>query len=180
MATDPPTILLFSPTVRVGGDFETALRARGFEVVRAASTRSLVRHLDAGGIHLVVLDSASWHDTARAVQTLDDARLSVPRIWVSASSDAPARSGHMGIDALLIDPDDVAAIVASVERFLAPHLQPGESASRVIFAGGTHPPRARPRGTGPVAAAAADRSDGESSTWDDPTSDWHLRGRGAD
>jgi hypothetical protein len=100
---------------------------------------------------------------------------SVPRIWVSSSSDAPARSGHFGVDALLIDPDDVVAVVARVERILAPRgpVDP----PHMFMADGTNPPRGRtrPRGTGPVAEDAGAAARDPSASWDDPTSDWKLK-----
>jgi hypothetical protein len=177
-------VLLFSSTLRTGADFEPALRERGLEVLRASSTRSLERHLQDPRVQLVLLDCPSARETERAVAILDGGR-SVPRIWVSSSSDAPMRSGHLGVDALLIDPDDVVAVIASVERFLAPwaNVSPPRHGS---VADGTNPPRPRPRGTGPVAGeaqaaqaaqAAAELPDERdpSTSWDEPTSDYKLR-----
>lgn len=174
MVTDPPVVLLFATSLRTGADYESALRERGYEVLRAASTRSLERWLRDAKVSLVLLDCGT-SDTERAIRVLNSAAGAVPRVWVSSSPDAPARSGHFGVTALLIDPDDVVAVIASVERFLAPR-GPVER-PHPFLADGTNPPgaRARPRGTGPVAEPAADRD--PSTSWDDPTSDWKLRAR---
>jgi DNA-binding response OmpR family regulator len=172
--SDVPLVLLFTPTTRVGADFENAFRARGYGVVRASTARSLSQLADDHRIKVVVLDCSECRALERAVEVLDGARSSVPRIWVSSSSDAPARSGGLGIDALLIDPDDVAGIVASVERFLRPRRATTAPPVRFELASGTNAPRARTRGTGPVTARRSPTED-PSGSWDDPTSDWKLR-----
>lgn len=158
--------------MRTGADYESALRERGFEVVRAASTRSLARQLRDAPVELVLLDCGT-SDTERAIEVLEASGCAVPRLWVSSSPDAPVRSGHFGVDALLIDPDDVVAVIASVARFLAPHG--AIESAHPFMADGTNPPggRARsPRGTGPV----RDHGDRDpSSSWDEPTSDWKIR-----
>jgi DNA-binding response OmpR family regulator len=166
-------VLLFASSMRTGADYESALRERGFEVVRAASTRSLERQLRDVPIDLVLLDSGT-SETQRAIQVLEASGCSVPRLWVSSSPDAPVRSGHFGVDALLIDPDDVVAVIARVERFLTP--RGAVEAAHPFMADGTNPPRARPRGTGPV-ADKGEREREPSTSWDDPTSDWKLKPR---
>lgn len=178
MVADPPVVLLFAPSLRTGADYESALRNRGYEVVRASSTRSLERWLRDAKVALVLLDCGT-SDTERAIRVLNSAAGSVPRVWVSSSPDAPARSGHFGVTALLIDPDDVIAVIASVERFLAPR-GPIER-PHPFLADGTNPPgaRTRPRGTGPVPEPSATERD-PSASWDDPTSDWKLRARTGD
>lgn len=174
MAVTPPVVLLFASVQRTGADYEPALRERGYEVVRASSSRGLERQLRDVRVELVLLD-CSTSETERACRVLNSLGRSVPRIWVSSSSDAPERSGHFGVDALLIDPDDVVAVMARVERILAPRgvvEQP-----HLFMADGTHPPggRHRPRGTGPVVDRAERAERDPSSSWDDPTSDWKLK-----
>ena len=181
LATDPPIVLLFATSLRTGADYESALRERGYEVLRAASTRSLERWLRDAKVALVVLDCGT-NDSERAIRVLNSAAGSVPRLWVSSSPDAPAQSGRLGVTALLIDPDDVVAVVASVARFLAPR-GPVER-SHPFLADGTNPARTigrpRPRGTGPIAARPKRDEHAErdpSTSWDDPTSDWKLRAK---
>jgi len=173
MATDSLVVLLYASALRTGADFEPALRERGFEVMRAASVRSLERILRDTPVHLVLLDCGT-SDTERAIPAIESTGSSVPRLWVSSSPDAPKRSGHLGVDALLIDPDDVLGVIDSVERFLMPHGK--VERPHPFLADGTHPPRARPRGTGPV-AERKERDRDPSASWDDPTSDWKLKPR---
>lgn len=173
MASDPPVVLLYASALRTGADFEPALRARGFEVLRAASVRSLERILRDGAVQLVLLDCGT-SDTERAIPAIEATGSSVPRLWVSSSPDAPRRSGHLGVDALLIDPDDVVGVIERVERFLMPHGR--VERPHPFMADGTNPPRARPRGTGPV-AECNERDRDPSASWDDPTSDWKLKPR---
>lgn len=171
MATDPLVVLLYASALRTGADFEPALRERGFEVLRAASVRSLERYLRDAPVSLVLLDCGT-SDTERAIPVIEASGSSVPRLWVSSSPDAPQRSGHLGVDALLIDPDDVVGVVDSVERFLTP--RGSVERPHPFLADGTNPPRPRPRGTGPV----GDKNERDaSSSWDDPTSDWKLKPR---
>lgn len=169
VAPTRPVVLLYASTLRTGADYEPALLDAGYEVVRAATTRSVERGLRDAAVELVLLDCGT-SDAERATRVLNSIGRPVPRIWVSSSPDAPMRSGHLGVTALLIDPDDVTAVMASVARFLAPRA-PIERA-HPFMADGTNPPgRTRPRGTGPVVETDP------SPSWDDPTSDWKLRGK---
>jgi DNA-binding NtrC family response regulator len=177
VATTQPVVLLYASTLRTGADYEQALRESGYEVVRAATTRSVERCLRDSAVELVLLDCAT-SDAERATRVINSIGRSMPRIWVSSSSDAPRRSGHLGVDVLLIDPDDVVAVMASVARFLTPRA-PVERPHR-FMADGTNPPRGRPRGTGPVGARAEIKDRDPSASWDDPTSDWKLRGKPGD
>jgi hypothetical protein len=176
-----PVVLLFASALRTGADYEPALRERGYEVLRAATTRSLERCMRDAVVDLVLLDSASASDVERAIKVLNSAGRPIPRLWVSASSDAPSRSGHLGVDALLIDPDDVVGVLASVARFLRPHGS--IETPHPFMADGTNPPRGRVRGTGPVKPKAkgsepdvAPEPD-PSSSWEDPTNDWKIKPR---
>jgi hypothetical protein len=179
--TAASVVLLFASALRTGADYEQALRDRGYEVLRAATARSLERYMRDAVVDLVLIDSASTTDAERAIKVLNSVGRPIPRLWVSASSDAPSNSGHLGVDALLIDPDDVVGVIASVERFLQPR-GPVET-PHSFMADGTHPPRARIRGTGPVRAkpkageAEAERERDPSSSWEDPTSDWKIKPR---
>ncbi|KAB2896332.1 MAG: hypothetical protein F9K40_14690, partial [Kofleriaceae bacterium] len=83
LATDPPIVLLFATSLRTGADYESALRERGYEVLRAASTRSLERWLRDAKVALVVLDCGT-NDSERAIRVLNSAAGSVPRLWVSS------------------------------------------------------------------------------------------------
>jgi hypothetical protein len=177
VAATAPVVLLFASALRTGADYEQALRERGYEVLRAATTRSLERYMRDEPVELVLLDCPSFSDIERAVHVLEASGRSAPRLWVSASPDAPSRSGHIGVDALLIDPDDVVGVLASVERFLRPHGRIEKP--HPFMAEGTNPPRPRIRGTGPVRAKAKaaepERERDPSSSWEDPTSDWKIK-----
>ncbi|HUQ08526.1 MAG TPA: hypothetical protein VM261_38810 [Kofleriaceae bacterium] len=177
MAATQPVVLLYASTLRTGADYEPALRDAGYEVMRAATTRSVERCLRDAPVELVLLDCAT-SDAERATRVLNSLGRSMPRVWVSSSPDAPMRSGHLGVDVLLIDPDDVVAVMASVTRFLTPRA-PVER-PHGFMADGTNPARGRPRGTGPVRAAIARAQPSErdpSASWDDPTSDWKIKPR---
>jgi hypothetical protein len=180
-SSSPPIVLLFASSLRTGADYEPALRERGYEVVRAASTRSVERIVRDARIELVVLDCGT-SEAERAIRVLNSLGRSVPRVWVSSSPDAPRQSGHFGVDVLLIDPDDVVAVITSVERILAPRGR--VERPHPFMADGTNPAgaRVRPRGTGPVTPErVAVKERDPSTSWDDPTSDWKLRGKsGAD
>ena len=112
-----PTVLLYSPRPQGDIDYQMALEAAGFRVVRSATVAGCAKHLEEG-IELVVLDDPPWELARGLVALLDVTPLPTPRIWVSSSSEAPTRAGKLGVDALLLEPRDIAAVVAQVRRTL--------------------------------------------------------------
>ncbi len=112
-----PTVLLYSPRPQGEVDYQMALEAAGFRVLRSATVAGCAAHLDAG-IELVVLDDPPWELARGLVALLDVTPLPTPRIWVSSSSAAPSRAGKLGVDALLLDPRDIDAVVEQVRRTL--------------------------------------------------------------
>ena len=171
-AQDLFVILLYAPRLREGEDYQRALEAHGYEVVRAGSVQGLTRHVQDGGVDLVILDDPSWAQTRGAIAALDAALESVPRIWVSSWPEAPAQSGKLGVDALLIDPDDVEELVARVQQLLAPRSTHRASTSQQLFALGSNP--ALPRRTTAPAPIPDDvlASVEDPPRWDDETDSW--------
>lgn len=109
-----PTVLVYSPRESDGLDYQPALEAAGYRVVRSTTVAGCSAHLD-GEADVVVLDDPPWELARSLVATLDAAPLPVPRLWVSSWSMAPAMAGRLGIDALLLE-RDVLEVVEQVHR----------------------------------------------------------------
>ncbi len=114
-----PTVLLYSPRARGEVDYQAAIEDAGYRVVRCSTIAGCEPYLD-GGADLVLLDDPPWELARTLVIALDAARLPVARIWVSSWSRAPALAGKLGVDALLLEPRDIAAVVERVRRALTP------------------------------------------------------------
>jgi hypothetical protein len=167
-------ILLYAPRLREGEDYQRPLEAQGYEVVRAGSVQSLTRHLQDGGVDLVILDDPSWEQTRGAVAALDSALESVPRIWVSSWPEAPRQSGKLGVDALLIDPDDVGELVGRVTQLLSPRSSPGRVATSHLLALGSSPilPRRLPQATPPPDPSVRAAEHDDAPLWEEATDSW--------
>jgi hypothetical protein len=166
-------IVLYAPKLRGGEDYQRPLEAQGYEVVRAGSVQSLARHVQDGGVDLVILDDPSWEQTKGAVAALDSTLESVPRIWVSSWPEAPRQSGKLGVDALLIDPEDIPGLVARVSQLLSPRSAPGRATSASLFALGSSPSLSRfPSGTTPPPLAVEVDGTDEGALWEDATDAW--------
>jgi hypothetical protein len=126
-----PTVLLYSPHLGDRGDYEAALVAAGYRVVRSATVSGCIAQL--GRADAVVLDDPPWEMTRALVAALDAAPLPLPRIWVSSWSRAPVLAGKLGIEALLVERDE-RAVVEQVRRTIATTPQPV----------GVEPPRRKP------------------------------------
>ncbi len=168
-------IVLYAPRLREGEDYQRPLEAQGYEVVRAGSVQGLARHVQDGGVDLVILDDPSWEQTKGAVVALDAALESVPRIWVSSWPDAPRQSGKLGVDALLINPDDVNELVARVVQLLSPRSSPQRLGTTSLLALGSNPalPR-RANGTAPFETVPRPPVE-DLPQWDEATDAWSPR-----
>lgn len=112
------TVLLYSPRPPAALDYERPLAANGWRVVRSTTVAGCVAWIEAG-VDVAVLDDPPWELCRGVVAALDAGSRTVPRIWVSSWSSAPSLAGKLGVDALLLDPRDVGAVVAEVARLLA-------------------------------------------------------------
>ena len=121
-----PTVLLYSPHAEPAVDYVAALEDVGYRVVRSATVAGCAPHLD-GGADLILLDDPPWELARSLVAALDAAPLPLPLIWISSWSSAPAMAGKLGVDALMLEPRDVAAVVEQVRRTLTP-LRPDTDA----------------------------------------------------
>ena len=137
-----------------------ALTARGWAVTLVSTLAEGKQALGAAGIDLVILDDPSWAQAKEMIAMLDAGPRPVPRLWVSSLPEAPAHSGRLGVDALLLDPQDIDGIAAQAERFIEPRM--ARASTTPLFASGSSPAvRATPR---------AARGSGE---WDDEsTGEW--------
>ena len=167
-------ILLYAPRLREGEDFQGALEAHGYEVVRAGSVQSLARHVQDGGVDLVILDDPTWEQTKGAVAALDAALESVPRIWVSSWPEAPAQSVKLGVDALLIDLYDVDALVTRVNDLLRPRSSSGRAGSSgPLLAIGSNPSLPRRATVSPAPIPDDVLAEVEDPPrWDEETDSW--------
>ena len=114
-----PTVLLYAPGGEREVDYQAALEDAGYRVVRSSTIAGCEPYLD-GGADLILLHDPPWELARTLVAALDRAPLPVARIWVSSWSRAPALAGKLGVDALLLEPRDVAAVVERVGRALVP------------------------------------------------------------
>ena len=140
MSTHAVTILLFSPRLRDEHDLQVALESKGWTVVRAASARGFAAMMKARPVDLVVLDDPPWEMARFAMTAMDASPDPVPRIWLSSLPEAPANSGKLGVDALLLEPRDVDGVVAQVRRTLATARPPTEQLPIVPRAGNRRAP----------------------------------------
>lgn len=156
----PRCVLLYSPTG--SASVRAALVERGWAVRSAATLAEGRAAIGDGTIDLVIMDDPSWVQARELIAMLDASPALVPRMWVSSLPEAPAHSGKLGIDALLLDPRDVDGIANQVERFFEPRHQ--RSGTHPLFAAGSSP-AVKP----PPARAAR----GSTGPWDDePTGEW--------
>ena len=114
-----PTVLLYSPRTQADVDYQAALEDAGYRVVRSSTIAGCALYLD-GGADLLLLDDPPWELARTLVTAFDKAPLPVVRIWVSSWSKAPAMACKLGVDALLLEPRDVAAVIERVSQALAP------------------------------------------------------------
>lgn len=135
------SVLLYSP--EPDSAVAVALIARGWAVQVATTSDAVEAALAAGGIELVVLDDPPL-PAAKDVVALVDACDCVPaRLWLSTWPEAPIHSGRLGVDALVLDPSDVDAIVEHADRILAP--RPRRRSTGSLFALGSSPGLVPPR-----------------------------------
>lgn len=155
-----PTVLLYSPRIHRAVDYQGALAAAGYRVLSSRTIAGCRPFLD-GGADLVVLDDPPWELARGLVTALDVAPLPLPRLWVSSWSLAPAMAGKLGVDGLLLDPHDTAALVQHVSRILAPARPNSDDVvlRRPLARAGTTAPELHPGGSGRV----LDRFDDETS-----------------
>ncbi|HVV87786.1 MAG TPA: hypothetical protein VHE35_32325 [Kofleriaceae bacterium] len=156
-----PTVLLYSPHPSAPGepDYQGALEAAGYEVVKSATVSGCIPALDRG-VQLVVLDDPPWELARTLVATADAAPLPMPRLWISSWSKAPSLAGKLGVDALVLE-RDAAALVEVVHRTLAT-WQPATDevpAPRRSFRRATTTPELHPHGHAAVDEGGPDTSD---------------------
>lgn len=151
-------VLLYSPSASPA--VRAALVARGWAVQLVSSLAEGKAALGGAAVDLVILDDPSWAQAKEMIAMLDAGPKPVPRLWVSSLPEAPAHSGRLGVDALLLDPSDVDGIAAQAERFIEPRM--ARASTTPLFAAGSSPAvRTVPR---------AARGSGE---WDDEsTGEW--------
>jgi DNA-binding NarL/FixJ family response regulator len=154
MSIRPVTILLFSPRLRDEHDLQLVLESKGWQVVRAASARGFAAMMKARPVDLVVLDDPPREMTRFAMTALDASPEPVPRIWLSSDPEAPASSGKLGVDALLLAPVDHDKLVDHIEMLLFPRSAASSGShpafplgSQLLFNPPTPPPAVGPTAT---------------------------------
>lgn len=154
MSTRTVTILLFAPRLRDQHDLQHALESKGWNVVRAASTRGFAAMMKARPVDLVVLDDPPWEMARFAMTAMDASPDPVPRIWLSSLPEAPANSGKLGVDELLIAPVDNDKLFDRIEWLLNPRAATSSGIHRAFPLGSqvhwnppTPPPAAAPTET---------------------------------
>lgn len=145
------TILLLSPRLRDEHDLQLTLERQGWEVVRAASARGFAAMMKARSVDLVVFDDPPWEMARFAVTAMDASPEPVPRIWLSSLPEAPANSGKLGVDALLLAPIDSEKLIDHIETLLNPRAATNSGIHRAFPLGSqvqwnppTPPPAAAP------------------------------------
>lgn len=170
------TILLLAPRLRDEHDLQLALEREGWEVVRAATARGFAAMMKARTVDLVVLDDPPWEMACFAVTAMDASPEPVPRIWLSSLPEAPASSGKLGVDALLLAPVDSDKLIDRIETLLSPRATTNSGIHRAFPLGSqvqwnppTPPPAAGPTES-IVARKGRARTDGG---WDEEsTGNW--------
>ncbi|HUQ02022.1 MAG TPA: hypothetical protein VM261_05965 [Kofleriaceae bacterium] len=154
MSNRTVTILLFSPRLRDEHDLQVALESKGWEVVRAASARGFAAMMKARPVNLVVLDDPPWDMARFAMTAMDASPDPVPRIWLSSLPEAPANSGKLGVDELLLAPIDSDKLIDRIEMLLNPRAATSSGIHRAFPLGSqlqwnppTPPPVAAPTAT---------------------------------
>lgn len=151
-------VLLYSPSASPA--VRAALTARGWAVQLVSTLAEGRDALGAAAVDLVILDDPSWAQAKEMIAMLDAGPKPVPRLWVSSLPEAPAHSGRLGVDALLLDPTDIDGIAAQAERFIEPRMV--RASTTPLFATGSSP-----------AVRAAPRAARGSGEWDDEsTGEW--------
>jgi DNA-binding response OmpR family regulator len=151
MTKQPVTILLFAPRLRDEHDLQLALERKGWTVVRAASARGFAAMMKARPVDLVVLDDPPWELARFAMSAMDASPDPVPRIWLSSLPEAPANSGKLGVDELLLAPVEADKLCDRVEALLNPRAVSSSGIHRAFPLGSqlqwsppTPPPAATP------------------------------------
>lgn len=169
MTKQPVTILLFAPRLRDEHDLQLALEAKGWDVVRAASARGFAAMMKARPVDLVVLDDPPWEMARFAMTAMDASPDPVPRIWLSSLPEAPANSGKLGVDELLLAPVDAETLIDRIEALLNPRAATNSGIHRAFPLGSQvhwNPPTPPPP-AGPTATITARKGRPSTDGWDE-------------